>query len=68
MLGNPKFKQGEKVVFNLEGRDIEGTVAIIDAYGTWEDNTDVSYDILVKAEPYDFLYKHISEHGIKAVQ
>lgn len=65
MLGKPKFKRGEKVIFKMYGQDIEGTIEIIDAYGTWLDSTDVSYDILVKGYPYDCLYKHISERGVR---
>lgn len=67
MLGSPKFKRGDKVVFTIDGRDVEGEVYIIDAYGTWQDNTDVSYDILVNDGDCGALYKHISEHGIRKI-
>lgn len=38
-------------------------IYIIDKYGTFEDNSDVSYDILVKEE--NCLYKHINERLIE---
>lgn len=51
MKGKPKFKYGDEVTFDItyEGKLVtkKGTVYIIDAYGTWEDPSDVSYDIMV---------------------
>ena len=59
MLGNPKYNYGDVVKFKL-GEDIElGVIAIIDKYGTFEDNSDVSYDILNKEK--NILFKHIPE-------
>lgn len=65
MIGKPKFKHGDRVQFMLgqEGT-LHGSVYIIDEYGTFEDNSDVSYDIMVdeygpKKEPC--LFKHITE-------
>ena len=40
---------------------MEGTIEIIDTYGTWADPSDVSYDIL---GTNDCLYKHIKEDYI----
>jgi hypothetical protein len=37
----------------------EGLIHIVDRYGTFEDNSDVSYDIYVGNE--NTLYKHINE-------
>lgn len=37
-------------------------IEIIDAFGTFEDNSDVSYDIMVAEE--NCLYKHIREDFI----
>ena len=65
MLGNPKYNYGDKVKFTIEGHDIVGTVEIIDAYGTFEQNEEVSYDILGSSEHYfngePCLFKHIIE-------
>lgn len=63
MLGKPKYKLGDKVVFecffNNEHREIEGEIRVIDPYGTWDDDSDVSYDIFVESE--NCLYKHFNE-------
>ena len=62
MKGNPKYQYGNLVKFELGGEIKEGTVHIIDKYGTFEDDSDVSYDILVGNE--NCLYKHINEKYI----
>lgn len=71
MLGKPKYSIGEEVVFHLENRrgvdtSFIGKIYIIDAYGTFEDNTDVSYDILAKDadDGKDILFKHVSEKSV----
>lgn len=63
MKGNPKYQYGNLVKFELNGEIKEGTIYIIDKYGTFEDDSDVSYDILVGNE--NCLYKHINEKYIK---
>lgn len=77
MIGKPKFKRGEKVKFVLEDKEYIGEVWIIDKYGTFDDDSDVSYDIMVKdafKEGDDFyrpnknndcLFKHITEKLVK---
>jgi hypothetical protein len=61
MIGRPKYKIGDKVSFSfLEGTK-HGIIFIVDKYGTFEDDSDVSYDIMVE----DTLYKHINEKFIK---
>lgn len=62
MKGHPKYQYGNLVKFELDGEIKEGTVYIIDKYGTFEDDSDVSYDILVGNE--NCLYKHINEKYI----
>lgn len=62
MLGFPKYDLGDVVEFDLNDKTYTGIVAIIDKYGTFRDNTDVSYDILCKDE--NVLYKHIREDWI----
>lgn len=69
MLGKPKYKYMESVVFTLhkDGVDIQlqGYIYIIDEYGTFFDNSDVSYDIMVKdSERGDILYKHVREDKV----
>ena len=69
MVGKPKFKQDEEVLFTFpmeEGiRTLKGTIYIIDAYGTFFDDSDVSYDILV--EEMNTLFKHIPEKDVRPV-
>ena len=36
MVGNPKYNRGQFVKFEVDGEIMEGTIAIIDTYGTWE--------------------------------
>lgn len=59
MLGQPKYKEGQVVKFSIGDKTKEGIVYIIDKYGTFEDESDVSYDILVGDE--NCIYKHIRE-------
>jgi len=69
MLGKPKYDYGELVEFSILLDNIEyslvGKVYIIDAYGTFEQNKDVSYDIMVEESPLHnggpCLYKHLIE-------
>ena len=62
MVGKPKYKRGQFVRFEFDGEIMEGTIEIIDTYGTWADPSDVSYDILCMNE--NMLYKHIREDYI----
>ena len=62
MVGNPKYNRGQFVKFEVDGEIMEGTIAIIDTYGTWADPSDVSYDILVETE--NCLYKHVEERMV----
>lgn len=59
MVGKPKYKFGDIVKVKFGGTEFTGAVAIIDRYGTFFDDSDVSYDILNKEE--NMLYKHINE-------
>lgn len=68
MIGKPKYKLEDKVSFKLSNnKQLTGNITIIDAYGTFEQNKDVSYDILVQAcdeYPNGCLFKHIPEYLI----
>lgn len=62
MKGFPKFKIGDTVAFKF-GDDVKvGIVWVVDKYGTFEDPSDVSYDIMVESE--NTLYKHFTENLI----
>ena len=63
MVGYPKYKLGDIVVFKINDNETKtGTVAVVDTYGTFFDDSDVSYDIRNKEEK--MLYKHFSEKYI----
>ena len=72
MKGKPKFKEGQRVKFDF-GKEgfFEGNIYIIDKYGTFEDPSDVSYDIMVEPEDskgkFDTqcLFKHVSEKYVE---
>ena len=64
MLGMPKFRKGQSVEFTISGKLVQGRIAIIDAYGTFEQDEEVSYDIF---STDNILYKHIRESGLRAI-
>lgn len=53
MKGKPRYKHGDKVIIEFPKSDTLnagehlGTIEIIDEYGTFENPSDVSYDILI---------------------
>ena len=61
MRGKPKFKYEEKVKFKFGDEIKEGTIYIIDEYGTFSDPSDVSYDIMSTLDGRKCLFKHITE-------
>ena len=64
MRGKPLYKIGDKVQFTLENKTYEGVVYIVDKYGTFEDQSDASYDIMVDnwgPKHEECLFKHITE-------
>lgn len=63
MIGCPKFDYNETVSFDIGNETKVGKVYIIDRYGTFFDDSDVSYDIMVEGE--NMLYKHINEKFVK---
>lgn len=60
MLGNPKYKIGDIVTFSFGEDTITGAIYIVDRNGTYEDKSDVSYDIMTDG----CLYKHVNEKYI----
>lgn len=63
MRGKPKFDFDEEVAFTVDGKEKVGKIFIIDKFGTFFDDSDISYDILVESE--NTLYKHISEKRVR---
>lgn len=59
MIGKPLYSRGQPVEFKIDGRTVKGRIEIIDAYGTFFQTEEVSYDILCEEE--NMLYKHITE-------
>ena len=68
MLGNPKFTIGEMVEIRVNSLVYKGTVAVVDAYGTFEYTKDVSYDIWLEEDGHRVLFKHIPEMYVNAVE
>lgn len=68
MKGKPKFKYEDKVQFTFGNQIKEGTIYIIDEYGTWDDPSDVSYDIMSTLDDgKKCLYKHINEKFVNKI-
>lgn len=76
MLGKPIYKLGDKVKFKMiyDGKpyELEGSVEIIDAFGTFVQKNEPSYDVHVDKVPFNndsqALFKHISESSLKPVE
>lgn len=71
MIGKPKFNYKDQVYFYMEDEDnkskkVYGEIYIIDKYGTFFDDSDVSYDVY--ASEHDVLYKHIPEKWLFKVE
>lgn len=72
MIGKPKYKVGDRVSFKIkdDGKDfiVSGKVYIVDAYGTFEQNEEPSYDVWAEESHYDedssCLYKHVRESSL----
>lgn len=68
----PKFEYNDIVSFEVRmSKDVkpitlEGTIAIIDAYGTFEQNEEVSYDIYVPS--MNTLFKHFRESRLTFIR
>ena len=69
MRGFPKYKLGDKVHFEITTADKtyseDGEIVVVDKYGTFGDNSDVSYDI--KLEDGNW-WKHINEKYVSLRQ
>ena len=63
-LGKPKFKIDDEVKFKFDEKYLVGKVYIVDKCGTFEQNEEPSYDVMI--EDFDqkgnaCLVKHIRE-------
>ena len=62
-LGKPKYHRGDKVfIRNRNNAPTAGVVEIVDAYGTFEQKDEPSYDVFIEEE--NCLYKHIRESQV----
>ena len=62
-LGKPKYRNGDHVyIRNRNNVPTEGIVEIVDAYGTFEQKDEPSYDVYIEGE--NCLYKHIMESQV----
>lgn len=66
ILGQPKFKMGDRVSFTAKDKIVTGTIEIIDAYGTFFNSDHVCYDIF--NEEANLLYKHVREEEIDLIE
>lgn len=63
--GHPMYQRGDIVTFKLwNGEAVTGKISVVDAYGTFGQSEEPSYDIYCKSE--NMLYKHIIESEIIA--
>lgn len=62
-LGNPRYHRGDSVfIRNRNNVPSAGVVEIVDAYGTFEQKDEPSYDVFIEEE--NCLYKHIRESQV----
>ena len=72
MIGKPKYTYDDEVEFEIKENDeiitLTGIIYIVDAYGTFDQNEEPSYDIMVEHSPHfegdRCLYKHIRERFV----
>lgn len=68
MFGKPKYNIGETVEIRVNGLVLRGTIAIVDAYRTFEYAKDVSYNIWLEKDGHKVLFKHIPEMYVNTVE
>lgn len=62
VIGSPRYKRGDMVKLVCDGAEKTGEIYVVDAFGTFEQNEEPSYDIHIEDERC--LYKHICESDI----
>ena len=73
MIGYPKYNYDDLVEFDVVYKNntytLQGKIYIVDKYGTFEQNNDVSYDIMVNKSSLHnngpCIFKHIIESKIR---
>ena len=58
----PLYKREDTVRFSINGESLEGKIEIVDAYGTFEQDEEPSYDIYVAEK--NCIYKHIRQSEV----
>ena len=68
-VGRPEYRRGERVMFSNGSDDMYGRIVVVDAYGTYGQPREVSYDIeRLDGTQYDkTLYKHIPESLVERI-
>jgi predicted HicB family RNase H-like nuclease len=66
MIGKPMYHLGNYVTFSVTTEEKVGKIDIVDAYGTFEQAEEPSYDIFVEEE--NCLYKHIPESAVIGIK
>lgn len=72
-IGYPKYAKGENVGFIFDKgagsiKECQGSIYLIDAYGTFEQNEEASYDIISMNEGEKCLYKHVRESSVHPIE
>lgn len=70
-MNPPKYDKFDVVKFDAEllgdgTKTFEGYIAIVDRYGTFEQNEEPSYDVYVP--DMNTLFKHIREHSVEFIR
>ena len=58
-LGHPKYNLNDVVSFEYYGNTLTGKIGVVDAYGSFGQNEEPSYDVIVEDGSPWTLYKHV---------
>ena len=61
------YHVNDRVSFLLDNKEYIGTIAIVDAFGTFFDNSQPYYDIYIKDGQEKILVKHIPQSYVRKV-
>lgn len=65
---NCNYHINDKVSFFFDGKEYVGTIAIVDAFGIFFDNSEPYYDIYIKLQENKILVKHVPQSAIREVK
>lgn len=65
-MDKPKYKRGDVVEFIVNGKTQKGTIEIVDRYGTFGQNEQPSYDIMVD-DWFDSGEKMFCKHVVESL-